>query len=143
MRLTGHTDYSLRVLMYLNQEQRLITLNELAEKLDISKNNLIKVSNQLAKLGFIETSKGRTGGLLIKKETGLKTITEIIRQTEESFYLAECFSTKQCECSFLKNCLLKRSLKNALQAFFDTLEQTTINDVTPKIRGLQSAAVGK
>lgn len=102
MRLTDHTDYSLRVLMYLNQEKKLITLNDLAEKLDISKNNLIKVSHELAKIGLIETTKGRSGGLLIKNSTSKKSIAEIIMQTEESFNLAECFTENQCECTFLK-----------------------------------------
>lgn len=134
MRLTDHSDYSLRVLMYLNQEKRLITLNELAENLDISKNNLIKVSNQLAKSGFIETTKGRTGGLLIKESTGRTTIADIILQTEESFNMAECFADKKCDCTFLKNCLLKNTLKDALRAFIDTLAKTTIDDVTPKKR---------
>lgn len=134
MRLTDHTDYSLRVLMYLNQEKQLVTLNELSEKLDISKNNLIKVSNQLAKFGFIETTKGRTGGLLIKDGTSRKTIADIILQTEESFYMAECFSEKRCDCTFLKNCLLKNTLKTALRAFIDSLAKTTLDDVTPKKR---------
>lgn len=61
MRLTDHTDYSLRVLMYLNQKKELVTLNELAEALQISRNNLIKVSNRLAKQGFIDTSRGPGG----------------------------------------------------------------------------------
>lgn len=132
MRLTDHTDYSLRVLMYLNQEKRLITLNELAEKLDISKNNLIKVSNQLAKFGFIETTKGRTGGLLIKDGTSRKTIADIILQTEESFNMAACFAEKRCDCTFLKNCQLEATLKTALNAFISSLAKTTIDDVTPK-----------
>lgn len=130
MRLTDHTDYTLRVLMYLNQEKKLITLNELSEKLEISKNNLIKVSNQLAKLKYIETIKGRSGGLLIKKETGLKTIKEIILQTEENFNIAACFSHKKCDCTFLKNCLLRNSLKEALQSFLNSLAQKNLNDLT-------------
>lgn len=132
MRLTDHTDYSLRVLMYLNQEKKLITLNDLAEKLDISKNNLIKVSHELAKIGLIETTKGRSGGLLIKNSTSKKSIAEIIMQTEESFNLAECFTENQCECTFLKNCLLKNVLKTALKAFTDSLAQATLDDVTPR-----------
>lgn len=132
MRLTDHTDYSLRVLMYLNQEKRLVTLNELSEKLAVSKNNLIKVSNQLAKLNYIETIRGRTGGLLIRKETGGKTIKDIVMETEEGFHLAACFSTKRCDCTFLKNCLLQKSLAEALQAFFSSLAKKTLDDVTPK-----------
>ncbi len=132
MRLTAHTDYSLRVLMYLNQEKRSVTLNELSETLKVSKNNLIKVSNQLAKLNFIETARGKTGGLTIRNETGSKTLKEIVSQTEETFQIAECFSGEKCDCTFLKNCFLKRSLSEALEAFMDSLSQKTLNDVTPK-----------
>ncbi len=131
MRLTDHTDYSLRVLMYLNEQKRLITLNELSEKVGVSKNNLIKVSNQLAKFNFIETSRGRTGGLLIRDETGRRSLKEIIMHTEPSFYIAECFSNQRCKCLYVGHCSLKRSLSAALQAFLNSLAQTTLNDVTP------------
>jgi Rrf2 family nitric oxide-sensitive transcriptional repressor len=132
MRLTDHTDYSLRVLMYLNQRKSLATLNELSEKLGISKNNLIKVSSQLAKFGFIETSRGRTGGLVIREETGSKTLKEIISKTEETFFIASCFSGGRCNCIFLKSCGLQKSLREALQAFFESLNEKTLNDVTPR-----------
>lgn len=132
MHLTDHTDYSLRVLMYLNEQKRLVTLNELSKKVGVSKNNLIKVSNQLAKLKFIETTRGRSGGLLIKEETGRRSLKEIIMQTEPSFYIAGCFSRQNCDCMFQNRCALQRSLADALHAFLGTLEQKTLNDVTPK-----------
>lgn len=134
MRLTDHTDYSLRVLMYLNQQKALITLNELSEKLHISKNNLIKVSNQLAKAGFIETTRGRTGGLIIRKETSNKSLKEIILETEETFNMADCFAIKRCDCTFLPKCHLQESLKEALKAFLNSLAGKTLNDVTPARR---------
>ncbi len=130
MRLTDHTDYSLRVLMYLNKQKKLVTLDELAEKVGVSRNNLIKVSNQLAKLNFIETTRGRNGGLIIKKETGFKNLKEIVTSTEPSFFMAECFSDKKCDCFFVKSCALKRGLSEALDAFLDSLAKKTLNDVT-------------
>lgn len=130
MRLTDHTDYSLRVLMYLNQEKRLVTLNEMSEHLGISKNNLIKASNQLAKLDFIETTRGRTGGLMIKNGTGRITLKEIILQTEESFHFADCFGDKKSNCTFLPGCLLKHALNNAFHAFLESLAERTLDDVT-------------
>ncbi len=132
MRLTDHTDYSFRVLMYLNQEKRLVTLNELSDKLGISKNSLIKVSNQLAKRNLINTIRGRSGGLLIKEKTGNKTLKDIVTGTGETFYIAECFSNRKCGCCFLSACFLKKSFSDALQAFLTSLAQKTLNDVTPK-----------
>lgn len=132
MRLTDHTDYSLRVLMYLNRERRLVTLQELSEKLAVSKNNLIKVSNQLAKLKLIQTVRGRWGGLVIEKETGNRTIKEIVLQTE-NLPLVACFSSKKCDCPLMKGCLLEAGLRDALHAFLESLGQKTLNDVTPKV----------
>lgn len=131
MRLTDHTDYSLRVLMYLNRKKCLVTLNELAESLAVSKNNLIKVSNQLVKLGLIDSRKGRAGGLTIRKEAGKTSLKEIVSQTEETFHLAACFADKNCDCTFLKNCQLKKTLGKALLAFLNALEEKTLDDVTP------------
>lgn len=115
MRLTDHTDYSLRILIYLNQCKRLVTLNELSLKLGISKNNLIKASNQLAKLGFIETSRGRAGGLWISDYAGKASLKEIIQETER-FDIAACFSKKDVQCTFRGHCLLKKSFREAGRA---------------------------
>lgn len=129
--MTDHTDYSLRTLMYLNQTQDKVTLSELAEKLQVSRNNLIKVSNQLAKLGLVETSPGRSGGLKLKVDAKKISLRAIIEKTEENFHLAECFAAKEVACSFHKSCKLKLSLQVALKAFLESLGNTTLEDVTP------------
>lgn len=118
--------------MYLNQQKRLVTLNELSEKLSVSKNNLIKVSNQLAKLNYIDTNRGRAGGLTIKESTGQRSLKEIVMKTEVTFNIAECFAGKRCDCTFLPSCSLKKSLREALDAFLNSLEQKTLDDVTPR-----------
>lgn len=130
MRLTDHTDYSLRVLMYLNRKKTQVTLNELAEVLRISRNNLIKVSNQLAKLGYVETTRGRSGGLTITPEAGRASLKDIIAKTEETFSLAECFGNGKSHCTFLRGCRLKKSLNEALNAFLESLARTTLDDVS-------------
>ncbi len=138
MRLTSHTDYSLRVLMYLNQQKRLVTLNELSEQLKISKNNLIKVSNQLGKLNFIETIRGREGGLAIKEQTGKTSLKDIINKTEDIFFIAGCYTGEKCDCIFLPACALRKSLSEALEAFLSSLAKKTLNDVTPPKNKLTS-----
>lgn len=132
MRLTDHTDYSLRVLMWLNQTKTLATLSELSEALGISRNNLIKVSNQLVKFGYVDAFRGRSGGIRIKEKTGTVSLREIILRTEENLNIAECFSNKDCDCVFLSRCALKKSLASALRAFLQSLGQTSLDDVTPR-----------
>ena len=68
MRLTVYTDYALRVLMYLAlKEDRLATIAEIAESYDISRNHLMKVAHQLGVAGYVETVRGRGGGLRLAK----------------------------------------------------------------------------
>ncbi|MCB0413387.1 MAG: Rrf2 family transcriptional regulator [Bdellovibrionales bacterium] len=130
MRLTDHTDYTLRVLMYLNQSNANITLTELSHALKISRNNLIKVSHQLAKLDYIYSSRGRNGGISLNPKTKSISLKEIISNTEESFHIAECFSKKGSTCTFVSGCKLQKSLSKALHAFLNSLADTTLDEVT-------------
>lgn len=131
MRLTEHTDYSLRVLVYLNQLQKTVTLTELAVHLRISRNNLIKVSRQLAKLGYIETRRGKSGGIVLHKDTPKVSLKEIVSHTEENMNIAGCFSGKNFPCTFQPACRLRKILKKSLQAFLDAMQDATLDDITP------------
>ena len=64
MRLTSFSDYTLRVLIYLALNQdRLATIQSIADSYGISENHLMKVVHRLAQHGFVETVRGRGGGL--------------------------------------------------------------------------------
>lgn len=106
------------------------TLNELSEKLNISRNNLTKVSNKLARLGYVDTVKGRSGGLQIREKTGKVSVGEIVKQTEENFNMAECFVGGKINCTLAKGCILKLCLHKALEAFVNSLNEYTLDDIT-------------
>jgi Rrf2 family transcriptional regulator, nitric oxide-sensitive transcriptional repressor len=63
MHLTIHSDYALRVLIYLKlRGQRQATIQEIAEAYGISRNHLMKVVQKLARLGFVDAARGRGAG---------------------------------------------------------------------------------
>jgi len=131
MRLTNYSDYSLRVLMYLatQSEQKLVNIKEVAEVYNISKNHLMKIIYNLGKMGYIETVRGRSGGFRLAKKPSEINIGELIRKTEEDFYLVECFEHKET-CVITPVCSLKHLLNSALEQFFQTLDRYTLEDVT-------------
>ena len=98
MQLTAYTDYSLRVLMYLAvHEDRLVTISEIAAVYDISKNHLMKIVHQLGQEGFVETVRGRGGGLRLGKPASHIVLGHVVRRMEPHFNLVECFdSTTNC-----------------------------------------------
>jgi len=68
VRLNDYTDYSLRVLMFCAANpERSVTIAELADHQVVSKNHLMKVVNDLARHGYLHTTRGRAGGLRLLK----------------------------------------------------------------------------
>src|SRR5450631_4696538 len=92
MRLSDYTDYTLRVLMYCAvHRQRLVTIAEIAERHQVSKNHLMKIVNDLGRQGVLETTRGRGGGLRLLKEPSTIRVGDVLRGAETDFRLVECF----------------------------------------------------
>ena len=134
MHLTVQTDYSLRLLMYLAlKENGLATLAEVAESYGISKNHLMKVAHQLGVAGYIETLRGRRGGLRLAKPAEAISLGEVVRSTEPDMAIVVCFEPINAYCTIRPGCVLRRALEKARLAFVEVLDGYTLSDlVKPK-----------
>lgn len=132
MHITRYTDYSIRVLIYLAlQEERLATIQQIASSYDISKNHLMKVVHQLTLKGYIESIRGKNGGLRLHRKPEDINIGVLVRETEQDLNLVECFSSDN-QCCITPVCGLKNILAEALKAFLETLDQYTLADILPE-----------
>jgi Rrf2 family nitric oxide-sensitive transcriptional repressor len=130
MRLAEYTDYTLRVLMYCAAHRPgLVTIGELAEHHRLSKNHLMKVVNDLARQGLIETTRGRGGGLRLLKAPESIRIGDVVRASETDFRLVECFDARTNACTLTPSCRLKSLFDAALQAYFRELDGATLADL--------------
>lgn len=131
MRLTLHTDYALRVLVHVGlRNGDLVTINEIAESHAISKNHLTKVVHQLGRAGFLETVRGKYGGVRLLVEPETLRLGEFVRQVEEDFNLARCMRTGGGdECRVSASCLAKHAFSRGLDAFFQALNDHTLADM--------------
>ncbi|AXL53575.1 Rrf2 family transcriptional regulator [Paraburkholderia caffeinilytica] len=133
MRLTDYTDYSLRVLLYLTvRKEGLSTIQDISDAYGISKNHLMKVVQQLGELGWVETVRGRNGGLRLAEQTSALTVGEIVRATESDFALVSCFPDQQTErraCVIAAHCKLRGAFEAARNAFLAELDRHTIGEV--------------
>lgn len=129
MRLSSYSDYALRVLIYLAvQSDRLPTIAEIAERHAISKNHLMKVVSHLAVGGYIETVRGRSGGLRLGKAADRIRVGDVVRYTEQDLAIVECMGSGN-ECRLTPACTLRGMLGEALQAFLAVLDGYTLADV--------------
>ncbi len=134
MQLTRYTDYSLRVLIYLAvHHDQLATIEEIADAYDISKAHLMKIVHQLGLAGYLETVRGRGGGLRLARPPQKIRIGEVVRHTEE-MVVVECFDPKTSHCRIQPACELRGVLKEALDAFLRTLDGYTLADLVARRR---------
>lgn len=139
MRLTKYSDYSLRTLMYLALSKRLCTIEEVAQAYDMPKNHLIKVVNQLAASGYVESIRGKGGGIRLAEIPENINIGEVVKVTENSFDLVECFSDETNQCVLTPQCKLASILSVALEQFLAVLGEYTLADIVkPRMRVLLS-----
>ena len=139
MRLTTFSDYTLRVLVYLGvHDEGLVTIGDIAAAYDISENHLMKVVHYLGQHGYIETVRGKGGGMRLARAPEKINVGDLVRGTEENLKLVECFDKKASDCRIEAACVIRGVLGRALEAFFGVLDGYTLADLlAPKPRLLK------
>lgn len=129
MRLTQHTDYALRTLIYLEVGTgRRHTIRDVAEAFAISRHHLTKVVQQLHRHDFVAATRGKGGGMTLARPAAEIVVGDVFRKMETSSALVECFEPDG-ECAIKGNCGLAKALREALEAFTATLDGYTLADI--------------
>lgn len=143
MRLTDYTDYALRVMLFLAvRREGLSTIQDISDTYGISRNHLMKVVQQLGELGWVDTIRGRHGGLRLNERSLLLTIGEVVRATETDFALVGCFEREGGDtrrCVIEPQCRLKHVFAAARGAFLAELDRHTLGALVGS--GAQLAAL--
>ena len=144
MRLTVYTDYSLRLLIYAAlKPDGLVNISDVAGAYRISRSHLSKVVHQLGIAGFLETVRGKGGGLRLARPPAAIRIGDVVRCTEPDMALTPCFPPDDGQCPIVASCLLRSALQEARDAFLGVLDRYTLADLTtgrPQLRSLLGMA---
>ena len=129
MHLTLWTDYALRTLIFLGaKDGRLTTIGEVATAFGISRTHLTKVANGLGRLGYVETVRGKGGGLRLGRAPAEIGIGAVVRATEDDLAVMGCLSGPGF-CRIEGCCVLRQALGRATQAFLETLDGYPLADL--------------
>jgi Rrf2 family nitric oxide-sensitive transcriptional repressor len=140
MRLTLHTDYALRVLMYVGvKRDALSTIPEIVEHFDISRGHVMKVVHRLGQLGYLETSRGKGGGLRLARKPSQINVGAVVRDMEEELAVLGCLQGSEGYCRIEQCCVLRSALRDATNAFLAALDRYTIADLIRPQRSLASS----
>ena len=129
MKLTKQTDYAFRILMFCAAGGgRLSRVSDIARAYGASEPFLFKILHPLVEGGLVQTVRGRNGGIRLARPANQITLAEVVRLTEDSFAMAECFDT-DADCPLIANCQVTGALREALDAFLAVLARYTIDDL--------------
>jgi Rrf2 family transcriptional regulator, nitric oxide-sensitive transcriptional repressor len=138
MRLTLNTDFSLRVLMHVGLcGDKLTRIDDIAQSFGISKAHLMKVVNDLSRNGYLETVRGRNGGIRLMREPRHINIGQVVRDTENQLGVVGCLE-RRGYCPIERACVLRSALQDATRAFLAVLDAYTLADLTKPKRALSS-----
>lgn len=140
MRLTVYSDYALRLLMFLAvRGNALSTIPQVADAYHISGNHLMKVVHKMGQAGYIETVRGRGGGMRLARPAADIVLGDVIRFAEPDMDIVPCFAPENQECPLRRACRLKGALERARSAFLDVLDEYTLADLTSNSPVLQAS----
>ncbi|KEO90452.1 Rrf2 family transcriptional regulator [Erythrobacter longus] len=129
MQLNLRTDYALRMLMTLAASDEVVSIDWIAAHYEISRNHLAKVAQDLSAAGYIETMRGRGGGLRLARPVTKINVGEVVRQLENLGGFVACMGGKE-NCAIDGACGLKPALAGALEAFLTHLDQFNLAQIT-------------
>ncbi len=132
MKLTAMTDYALRLLMHVAAQppQRRCTIAEVAQHHGVPKAHLMKITQQLALAGYLDTLRGKGGGIALARPASAIRLGDVVREVEGSFALVECFAGG-AQCRLSGRCRLATAFGQALAGFMAELDRWTLQDVLP------------
>lgn len=129
MQLTLHADYALRVLIQVAiADGKLITINDIAKSFDISKPHLMKVVNDLSQKGYLDTVRGRNGGIRLRRAPGNINVGQVVRDTEDKLAVIGCLE-RGGYCLIERVCELRGAFHDATEAFLAVLDKYTLADL--------------
>jgi Rrf2 family nitric oxide-sensitive transcriptional repressor len=129
MRLSQASDFALRLLMAISQSDAPQTIDKLTAQLGLAKSHVMKIVAQLAKAGYLETTRGRGGGIRIAKEADNIRIGDVVRLIEPDLGVVACLKDEPASCPFLPRCALKGAMARAAEAFLDSLNEQTLGSI--------------
>jgi Rrf2 family transcriptional regulator, nitric oxide-sensitive transcriptional repressor len=139
MRLTLHTDFALRVLMFLAANPGVQTIDSIADHYGISRNHLMKVAQRLVAAGFVTSARGRGGGLQLAQDAAAINLGRVVRTLEDVGGFVECFDARTNQCVVTAACGLKDILAGGVAAFLRHCDGFTLADLVPDRAAFRAA----
>ena len=126
MRLSQASDFAMRILMLLERQESPMTVEMISSELRLVHSHVMKIVAKLVKAGFLNSTRGRSGGVSLGQDAEAISVGDIVKAMEPDFAIVECMRDAKSECVFADACKLRGVFNNAKQSFLKELDQHTL-----------------
>ncbi len=137
MKLTGFTNFALRTLQLAAlREPAMTRVDDVVQVHKLARPHITKIVHLLGKAGYLETHRGRGGGFRLGRPASQIVVGDVVRLTEGTLEVVECFDPDTNTCPLIGVCKLSRALHQATAAFMAVLDDLTLADIASNRREL-------
>ena len=109
MQIKVTTDYAIRMVVYMALHRRVISSNEISEKLKIPQSIALKIGKKLSKEAIASIIMGPHGGLSLRRRPDEITLLDIICLFEPTIKLSRCLEEDEyCSRNATEDCPVRR-----------------------------------
>ncbi|MFH1201623.1 MAG: Rrf2 family transcriptional regulator [Candidatus Omnitrophota bacterium] len=136
MRITYQGDYALKTVLDLaiHYGSGVVTISELAKRLDIPIKFLERILLDLKRGGFVESRRGKEGGYLLARQPCQIRLGEVIRFVDGPIEPIGCIGKDYSGCSDLYRCVFRGIWNQVAEATSDIIDNITFEDLANQLK---------
>ena len=130
MMITKESDYGIRILRAL-RDGGLMTIHQVCQRECIPKQFAYKILKKLDVAGLVQIRRGSGGGCMLKKSLADITLFDVIRATDEEFFLTHCLQNefRGDYLSRAPNCSIHRELSRVQEVLERELKAHSLEEL--------------
>lgn len=131
MKITYRGDYALKAVLdlALHYGKELVTIHDMAKRIDAPVKFLEQVLLELKRGGFIESRRGKVGGFLLSKPPNRITVGDVIRFVDGSIEPIACVKERYTSCKDVYKCVFRKIWQDVYEATSDIVDGITFDDL--------------
>ena len=127
MQLNKTTDYAVRIVMFLSQQNDIVTSEEISEATQVSKNYIMRILRKLSKAGLLKMVRGTKGGFQVAKPADEISLYDVIVIMEPTIQINPCLEDEEdCSLYAIGSCPVRRFYLSLQEELESKLKSTTI-----------------
>ena len=131
MKITYKGDYALKTILDLAvyYGNGVVTIHELAKRLDIPIKFLEQILLDLKRGGFVESRRGKDGGYLLGKTPRAIKLGEVIRFIDGPIEPIGCVEKKYSGCDNIYKCIFRNIWRDVAERTSNIIDNITFEDL--------------